>query len=65
MENVVYSNGGYCYVAKIIGDSLKITRHCTAGGLAPWGSIFSKTYKVTTSMAVYDLLKEFAEGDAA
>lgn len=65
MKNIVYEQGAFYYVAKILGDQLKITRHCRAGGLAPWGSIFSRTYKVTANITAYNMLKSFAKGDAA
>ena len=65
MRNIVYDRGGFCYVGTITGSNLKITRHCKAGGVAPWGSVFSRNYRVTTGTTAYELLKSFAKGDAA
>jgi hypothetical protein len=63
MKNIVYGLGSFCYVAKIFHNKLEITRHLKAGGLAPWGSIFSKNYKITANISAYDLLKKVAKGD--
>ncbi len=65
MKNIVYDHGAFCYVGTIIGGNLKITRHCKAGGLTPWGNTFRKSLILPEGITALNALKEFAKGDAA